>query len=219
MMQAIDSDALGILTKSLGLSGVGSQITELADGVVDQVLEVGQLARRGRTQTDIQGIYTPIFRNAHTGSTSISNAINPYNAGTTFLVAPYPDPVPPQFDIYLVGASLRVVSGTPSGLTVATLSLTVGTKSQGWGRTDAGAQVLVSQAMRLAFWDATVSDGTFFGILNGARGAHQRIGLRLPRGGGGSVLTFRSTSSVTVSIDCQIILGLFPVALGQDVIF
>ncbi len=34
-MKKIDSDALGVLNKALGLSGVGSRVTELADGVGD----------------------------------------------------------------------------------------------------------------------------------------------------------------------------------------
>jgi len=216
-MKRIDSDALGVLNRALGLTGAGSGVTELADGVVDQVLTVNEIARRGRTQTDVQGIYTPTFRNEHTDAESITNPVNPYNPGNR--VPPYPRPVPAQFDIFLIGASVRIASGTASGLSVATLSLTVGTKSQGWGREDDGGLALVAQPMRLAFWDATASDGTAFGILNGDRGTWQKIALRLPRGGGGSILTFRSVSSVTVSIDCQLILGVFPASLGQDVIF
>jgi len=76
----------------------------------------------------------------------------------------------------------------------------------------------VASQIRLAFWDAVASDGTSFGLLAGTEHPHQRIGLRLPRGGGGSTLTFRSSSSVTVGIDCQMILGMFPIALGQDVV-
>ena len=218
MTKRIDSDALGVLNRSLGLTGAGSQITELADGVVDQVIEVGQLARRGRTLADVQGIFTPTLRNTHTDAESIGNAINPYEVGGALAVAPYPSPVPAQFDLWLIGASVRIASGTAGGMADATLSLTVGTFSQGFGRTDAGALVLVSNQIRLAWWDATVSDGTAFGTLGGGQGAHQRIGLRLPRGGGGSVLTFKSVSTVTVEVDCQLIIGMFPIALGQDVV-
>ncbi len=218
-MKRIDSDALGVLNRSLGLTGAGSQLTELEDGIVDQILSVNEIARRGRTQADVQGIYTPTLRNEHVDVETVNNEIDPYNVGSTVLVAPYPDPVPAQFDIYLMGASLRHVSGTASGMAVATLSLTVGTASQGWGKKDNSNIILVSQQMRLAFWDAMVSDGTNFGIRAADRGPHQRIGLRLPRGGGGTTLSFRSISTVTVAIDCQMILGLFPAALGQDVVF
>jgi len=216
MTKRIDSQALGVVTKSLGLTGAGAQVTELIDGTVDQVLDVGELARRGRTQGDIQGIFTPIFRNTHTDANTVSVAVDPYNVGTTIVVAPYPPEIGPGFDVWLIGASLRHSSGTASGFALGTLSLTVGTQSEGWG-SHAGSQILVAQPMRLAQWDSMATDVSAFGVLAGDRGPHERIGLRLPRGGGGSILTFASVSTVTVGVDCQLILGVFPVALGQDI--
>ena len=218
MTKRIDSDALGILNRALGLTGAGSQVTELTDGVVDQFIEIGQLARRGRTQADVQGIYTPTLRNEHTDAESISNSIDPYNVGGTVVVAPYPDPVPAQFDIWLLGASTRNVSGAAAGISNATLSIQVGTKSQGWGRVDDGTQVLVAQPIRLAYWNGWPTDGSTFGLRGTNRGPHQRIGVRLPRGGGGTAILFRTVSTLTTTVDCQIILGVFPVALGQDIV-
>lgn len=218
MTQSIDSQALGSLNRAFGLSGRGSPITELTDGVVDQVINVNDVARRGRTQADIQGIYTPTLRNEHTDAESISNSIDPYNVGATAVVAPYPDPMPADFDIWLIGASLRNVSGTASGISNATVSIQVGTRSQGWGRVDDGTQVLVAQPIRLAYWNAFATDGTSFGLRAINRGPHQKIGLRLPRGGGGTLILFRSVSTVTVTVDCQLILGVFPASLGQDIL-
>jgi len=214
-MKRIDSDALGVLNRSLGLTGAGSQVTELADGVVDQVLEVGQIARRGRTLADVQGIFTPTFRNAHTDVSTVSSVVDPYNVGTTIAIAPFPANVPAQFDLWLIGASLRHAAGTASGMAIATLSLTVGTRSAGWG-IQSGGLILVSQPMRLAMWDAMATDVTAFGVLAGDRGPHKDIRLRLPRGGGGSSLIFASVSTVTVTVDCQLIIGMFPASLGQD---
>ena len=59
-MKKIDSQALDVLQKALGLSGPGSPITELTDGVVDQVLEVGGVIRRSRTQAGTEGIHAAV---------------------------------------------------------------------------------------------------------------------------------------------------------------
>jgi len=217
-MKRIDSDALGELNKALGLTGAGSRITELADGVVDQVIDIAAVARRGRTQADIQGIYTPTLRNENTAAETITTTIDPYNVGATAVVAPYPNPMPPQFDIWLIGASMRIAGGSATNLSVATLSLTVGTRSQGFGIDDSGAQVLVAQPIRLAFWDNRATDATVFGLLDGDRGPHKKIGLRLPRGGGGSRLNYITVSAGVVDSDVQLILGVFPAALGQDIL-
>jgi len=215
-MKRVDSDALGIVTKSLGLSGSGSQITELEDGIVGQTLDIVPLARRGRTHADVQGLYYPTLRNAHTDASTVTNAIDPYNVGTVLDVPPYPAVMPDLFDIWLLGASIRHVSGTASGFSLGTLSLTVGTRSQGFGRSEVGTLVLVAQPQRLAFWDAIATDATAFGLLNLVGQPHAKFGMRLPRGGGGSTLTFVSVSTVTVAVDLQLQLGVFPVALGQD---
>ena len=216
MVKRIDSDALGVLNRSLGLSGSGSQITELEDGIVDQTLSVNEIARRGRTLADVQGLYFPTLRNEHVDAETISNSIDPYSPGTVLAVAPYPADVPAQFDLWLLGASIRNAAGTASGFSIGTLSLQVGTRSQGWGRVDDGTLVLVGQPIRLVVWNAMASDGTSFGIRATNRGPHGRFGLRLPRGGGGTTLLFRTISTVTNSVDCQMIMGMFPAALGQD---
>jgi len=218
MVKRIDSDALHIVNRSLGMTGAGSPVTELADGVVDQVLEVGQVARRGRALGPGGGLFYPTIRNEHTDAESIRTNVDPYNVGTTGLVAPYPNPVPPQFDIYLIGASIRSAAGTASGMTLSTLSIEVPTPAEGWGLTDSGVAVLVAEPIRLVMWNAMTTDGTSFGIRAVNRGPHERSGLRLPRVPG-MFLSFASVSTVTVSIDCQMILGLFPVALGQDGLF
>ena len=214
MVKQIDSDALGEVTLALGLSGAGSPITELTDGVVDQTLSVGEIIRRSRTQAGTVGIYTPTMRTVHTDAEVLSVTVNPYNVGATAVVAPYPNPMPRQFEVWLLGASMRIASG--SGGINATLSLTNGTRQQGWGVDDSGAQILVSQAIRLAFWNAIGTAGTAFGILAVNRGPHQKIGLRIPRPF--SNLVFTASSALTTTLDCQLILGVFPIALGQDVL-
>lgn len=211
-MKLIDSDALEVLNKAFGLQGRGAQQTELTDGVVDQAIDVAPLVRRGRTQAGTEGLYTATMRNSHTGAQTITNTALPYAIGTTPVVAPYPNPMPPEFDIWLLEAAIRQVSG--SGTLSATLSLRY-PGGQGWGRTEAGNFVAVAQAHRLAHWDTIVTVGTNFAVLAGSAQPTAFIGQRIPRGGA-TELIFITVSDATSSWDCQLLLGVFPVSLGQD---
>ena len=213
MVKLIDSDALEILTKSMGLTGAGAQQTELLDGIVEQNLDVVPIVRRGRTQAGKDGVYSATMRTNHTGAVTVTNTVEPYAVGTVAVVAPYPNPVPPLFDIWLLQASVRQVSGT--GTVSATLSVRY-PGQQGWGINETGlTQILVAQPHRLAHWDTVVSVGTNFAVLAGSAQPTANIGLRLARGGA-TELIFVVVSSATSAWDCQLTLGVFPVALGQD---
>ena len=211
MVKRIDSDALEDVNRALGLTGAGSQITELNDGVVDQVLEIGRLARRGRTQSATAGLYYPTLRNVHTAADGEETIIDVYNVGAVAVVPPYPNPMPLQFDVWLLGASVRLVSG--SGTIGAALSLRVGTRAQGFGLDDSGSQILVSQDIRLIHWNTliTVNSNTF--AVKNDRNPFGAVGLRIPRN---SSLRFATSSSATATFDCQLMIGVFPAALGQD---
>jgi len=212
-MKKIDSDALGEIGLALGMTGAGSPVTELADGVVDQVLSINEIARRSQTLGVTTGFFSPTLRTVHTDAETQVVQVDPYNIGTVNAVAPYPAVVPRGSDFWLLGASIRRVSGT--GTLLATLSLVVGTRAQGFGEDDSGNLILVSQPIRLAYWDGLVTVNTTFAIKNGARGPHARIGYRVPRN---AQINFTSTSTLTSTYDCQLICGLFPTALGQDVL-
>ena len=212
MVKRVDSDALTILTKSLGLTGAGSPVTELTDGIVDQSLSVNEIVRRSRTQVSKEGLYTATIRNSHTGAATVTSAVTPYAVPTIGIIPPYPDPVPPLFDIWLLQASIRQVSG--AGTILATLSIRY-PGQQGWGLRAGTVFVGVAQAHRLALWDTIVSDGTNFAVLAGSGQPSAFPRTRIPRGGN-TELIFASVSSETVAFDCQMVLGVFPVSLGQD---
>lgn len=209
-MKRVDSDALGIISRSLGLTGTGAATTEFYDGALDQVLEVGPLVRRGRTAARTQGLFTGLMENVHAAANTQITRVTPYVLGVG-AVAPYPDPVPAQFDVWLLGAIMRQMSGT--GTVSALLSIQYSV--QGWGEDQAGAAVVRTIEMPLAFWDTLITEGLVFGIHAGISGPWTSIGLRLPRVAG-TELQFRSTSSALSTYNCQVLLGLFPVALGQD---
>ena len=211
MTKKVDSDALGILNKSLGLTGAGSPITELADGIIDQIVDVVPAARRGLTQAATEGIYVAKLRNVHAAGDSRTATLVPFQPAAGTALPPYPSPMPARFDVWLLTATVTQVSGT------GTLSgaLFLNTPAQIVGLANDGAAGIFSHP--LAFWDAVTTENVEFGLLNGARGPLAKIGLRLPRAIT-TQLIFASTSSATATFDCLAVLGVFPVALGQDVL-
>ena len=212
MVKKVDSDALGDVTLSLGLSGAGSPETELMDGVVDQVLAINEVARRGRTQQGTGGIYTAILRTVHVIAQDLVSSGNPYNLVTSVL-PPWPDPMPRQFDIWLLYASLRRTAG--SGTLAAQLRLNFSLAQQGWGFDNGGGAVAGAGSIVLAAWDTIIVSGSrAAGVLNNGN-TYQKIGIRLPRSLT-TVLEFASTSSELATFVCDLTLGVFPVALGQD---
>ena len=211
-MKKIDSDALGVLNKSLGLTGAGSPITELTDGVVDQIIAVNEIARRGRTQAGSEGIYIGVMRCINTNAETNTVQVNPYNVGTG-VIAPYPDPMPPQFDVWLLAATVRRQSG--GGTIEAELSLQYASSQQGWGVDDAGVAVVVSDPTALAFWSSINTVHTAFAVLQGSNGPWWRGGIRIPRNVD-AALRFSAESSLTSTWNCSLVLGVFPTSLGQD---
>jgi len=210
-LKEVDSDALGVVSRALGLSGIGAPLTEFLDGSVHQTLDVTSLARRGRTQAGTGGIYRGVLTNIHSAANTVVSSINPYAVGTTAVIAPYPDPMPAGFDVWLLGAALRQTSGT--GTLAGVLSVSQ-PSAQGWGITSAGAAQVVNLETPVAFWDALSTVFIEFGILN-ELGVYKKLGMRLASHAD-TALIFRSTSSAAANFEVQVITGVFPVALGQD---
>ncbi len=215
-MKRVDSDALGVVTRALGITGAGAPVTEFIDGQLEQTLDIAPIVRRGRALAATEGIFTGLLRNIHTDAESLVTALNPYSVlPRVAAIAPYPAIVPAQFDLWLLGAVLVRTSG--GGTLNATLTLQY--NAQGWGLDDNDAAVAGNLTMPLGNWDTFLTQGGFttYGILAGSDQPFLNLGLRIPRAGAPE-LSFFSTSSLTVTITAQVILGLFPVALGQDAI-
>jgi len=213
-MKKMNSDALGVLNKSLGLTGAGSRITELADGIVDQSIDIVPAVRRGRTLAKSGGIFTATLRNIHAGATQELSQAFPYEVVPADVRAPYPSPMPAQFDIWLLGATVRETVGF-STLSAALLIL-YPTAQIGWGEDNAGAPLVADALMPVAFWNAIQFVGAInIGVAAGSSKSYHAINLRLPRSTN-LQLQFRSTSSVATQFHCDMTLGVFPVALGQD---
>lgn len=214
MTKAVDSDALGLINKALGLTGSGSAVTELTDGVVDQVLDVAPVVRRGRTQAGTGGLYSAVMRNSHAVADVQVTTANIY-ALTSGVgrFAPWPDPMPPQFDIWLLYASARITAG--GGTFLAQLGMDLALSQQGWGLDEAGDAV--AQTGRIVFtnWEGSiVNSPRVTGVIRGGS-TLANIGVRLPRSPS-TRLVFTSTSDQLATFICDLVLGVFPVTLGQD---
>jgi len=218
MTKQITSQALELMTKALGLSGTGEQRTELLDGMVEQVIDITPVVRRSRTLAGTEGIMFGVLRNVHTDAESLVTTIDPYRVGATAAVAPYPPVVPDSLEVWILGATVARASG---GGTLSAL-LDIQMRPQAFGIDDSGVAVVTGPAQPLAHWDTIVTEGFPFGILAGSDQPFAKIGLRVPRlttgAGNGPLLTFRTTSSLTMTIQCVIAIAFTPIALGQDAV-
>jgi len=218
-MKKVDSQALGTVQKALGLTGSGAPSTEFLDGTVDQVLDVASMVRRGRTLSPSAGIFLATLQNVHGAAETLFSQWEPYQGGTGTR-APFPDPVPDTFDIWLLAAAVRQESGT--GTFTGILTIDYPLAALGFGVDDSGAAIAATNAMGLVFWDSVVAQGPTVGLKEDGQ-PWTRIGMRIPRyvfpaTANQVSLVFNSTSSAIATFRCQLLMGLFPVGLGQDAI-
>ncbi len=211
-MKRVDSDALGVVNRALGVSGSGAQETELTDGILEQAFVANPAIRRGRTLQPSEGIFYGVMSNEHGGAGTLTSFIRPYNA-ESLSIAPFPFQVPAQFDIWLLYCTVLRTQG--SGTISAALDMELGAASQGWGVNDAGVISVDTPRHPLAFWDTSVSEVVTFAVLGAEVQPLVKLGIRLPRLNNPQ-LRFHSTASALAGWQCAIVMGLFPVSLGQD---
>lgn len=213
-MKNVDSDALRTVNKALGLTGSDSSSkTELLDSELVQTLDISTLARRGRTQAETQGVYLARMQNVHLSANTQATAVSPYNPDVN-VFAPYLDPVPDRFDVWMLAAWVVQTSG--AGTISAILTVVYPGSALGWGRDQSGADVTGVLEVPLAFWDTLQTETVEF-ATNGAASPYVKIGMRMQRTLA-MFVRFRSTSSAAATFDCQMLLGVFPVGMGQDVL-
>ena len=213
-MKRVDSDALGVVNDALGLTGAGSAVTELSDGIVDQALNVVPIVRRGRTLAKSQGIFTGVFRNVHSGGGALSSQINPYDVGFDAELPPYPVPIPRQFDIWLLSATGRRVTGT--GTVTASIIIRYSAVQQGWGISDTNTPVALLSEVPVALWSILFGDGTTTWLRDSNVSPNApEFAIRLPRDRN-LTLIFQSNVSAAATLVADLVLGVFPVSLGQD---
>jgi len=235
MSRTMNSQALVLLDRMLGLSGPGGeQYTTLDDGNVQQVLEIGAIARRSLTFAGSSGLYTVGFRSdADTVANIARNSMNPYNFAASTAAGGmtisedtngYPVPVPRGFDVWLIRAS--AFTSTSAGHNWLQLNVQIPSSSMALRSyaADGGAESQLANDvsnMALARWDTALAGDTLTGsgaaytwaTENGT--TSPEFGLRIPRG---SRIDFITSAAATgTQAQCTLILGLFPEGLGQDI--
>jgi len=210
----IESDALDVLFRTLGLSG-GTDVrgTMLDDGNVSQILDINPIVRRSRTPGVTSGFFYCVMLNEHAGAGALITSVEPYNPAVA-VNPPYPDPVPRGFDFWIFTAHCNRRSGTGT-LDGAVLNYDPIQVQQGWGLDNSGAAVVTHQPFPLARWTGLDTTTTHNIAITGDGSAMVKVGLRLGRGG---FLTFTSDVAVAAAdIECSMVCGLFPEGLGQDI--
>jgi len=201
----------------MGISGAGSaRITEFNDGNLDQFLAANDLIRRGRTLADSAGIFRIVFENVH-GAAELFTTIFPYRA-TIGAVAPFPTTMGRGFDIWLLEAS--VLDSVGGGAPFATL--TVNNQKMGIGLDNSGAPVTTNNVHVISQWTTVAAIPGGFLLVNSASGlSTMKIGYRLPRSQGatgtGVSVTFGSSAAAR-TLTCTLMVGVFPIGMGQDVL-
>lgn len=209
-MKTIDSGALTLLNRSLGLAGTGSQLTSLDDGLVNQVVDVAGIVRRSRTFG--AGVFYAVFQNAHAAANTQISSVNVYAPGAVS-VAPYPGTMPDGYDVWVLGAAGLVTAGgnfSTGLLSIQALERQVGIAVDESGSLIAGTR---STEQGLVRWDSAVTTGGISPLLTEAGEIFAPMGIRVPEG---ATMRFRSTSGGVGTFRAIVTLGVFPVGMGQD---
>jgi len=213
---------LSLIQKLYGLpSSQLAGVTQLdADNVSQTLPIVPEILRRSANivGNNQGGIFQGVMEMVHSGADDEVGTYVPYAgtiAGGTTVVgarAGFPLPIPEGWDLWFLGCSLERFSG--AGTVVALLSLNG--SPGGWGIDDQGAAVPETPLFNIARFTSIVADAIIgYGI--GADGQPwQGVGrMRLARD---QEYELRSTSSAAVSYRLAILMGLFPEAMGQDIV-
>jgi len=214
-MKPIDSAAVGGVDRIFGLGRGGAQTADLEDGNVSMVFEVTDAVRRARAIGVTEGWFIGLLDNIHPAAGAVESGRDPYAAGAAFVTNAYPAIVRPGFDVWFLGASVLRISGT-GDINAATLMLDPPATTQGWGIDSGGVAVVANTEFPLLLWtalDLTISTREV-GVLSGG-GVLGKVAYRLPRGG--AVLRFVSDASAIATFRCNILMAVFPEAIGQDI--
>lgn len=205
-MQEFDGPGLKEIQKILGLSSKPGFRTDFDSNVVQQVVDVSKIIRRGRALAASSGIWGFEIQNAHAVADTQSVIWDLYAAGSTF--DGFPSAIPEGYDVWLLG---------PMSITLSALQLT----SAGlWIRSPLNLSQGSDLDVPLALWDADVtitgvaSYGTEVGT--GEVVLWKGVARRVVRG---ELLVFQSTSAAALAqVDLRLHVGVFAAGLGQDAV-
>jgi len=214
--RSVDSSALTLLNKILRIAGTGfgASQTELDDGNLTQVLEVSPVIRRSLTPANSSGIFYSIFANVHAGAGQLHTSVNPYTTPVGTLGA-FVTPLRTDQEIWLISAAIARTAGAGT-LDAALLELELPAISQAFGENNSGVAVASSKDYPLGRWDVIDTETTRLVGLTESGEPLVKLNMRLARG---SLIRFTSdVAGASATIQCTVLLGIFPIALGQDIV-
>jgi hypothetical protein len=205
------------LRQSLGLIGVGAQVTEVTDGVAELGIDVTPLIRRGQTLAASEGVFPFVFQNDHAAANNtLQTLVDPYApAATITRGAGYPAILPPGYDVWVLWAYL-LTSVNVGNFAGAQLGVEYSTLSTGLLSGAAPAAYRIPLILSDTE-DAVSTIGTFL-AENGSGLLSKRLGVRVPRGARILFESRTAGSAVATSYAAVGLLGIFPAGLGQDAI-
>jgi len=177
---------------------------------------VPDITRRSRSSLPTGGMFSAILRNDHAAGDDENSSIDPYNPGDS-AVAPYPATVDPGFDVWLLGLCGQMSSGSSDLLTAGFVELSVPAHMQGFGQEDDGSALALSPNYNIALFTGvdTTGPGNPPLLLAVSGQPWLTLNMRLARG---QRIVWATTSSAAADFDLQLLIGLFPEGLGQDVV-
>jgi len=214
-MSLVKNPILSILQSMIGISPTPGPVV-LDDDSISLTLPVVPHVTRRSLAGIRTGWYQGVLENVHSAGDDEQSTLDPYNALLT-AAAPYPANVPEDFDVWLLQVTMLRVSGS-GGLTEGWVRIGLPPESIGLGVEDDGTVVTASSNYTLArFTDIIAAPGGLSNDMavdaNGNPVVH--LNLRLPRN---ATINFASTSAAAATFRALLTLGLFPAALGQDVV-
>lgn len=220
-MRDVDSQVLGSVARTLGLAGAGAPVTVFEDGILQQVLDVSALVRRGGTISSSTGIYSARLTNIHVGTDTIVTDLCPArpalnSASVAFLSADWPTPVPRSLDVWLLSAFATTAAGS-GDLEGGALQLLYGADQMAMGSSRIATNIF------LQLYEVEVDIGTIVTFLSFDSAASPPsllpIRLRPPGVDGNPFIRFttQKTGGGAATYQLDLLLGLFPAGLGQDV--
>jgi hypothetical protein len=212
-MKTVDSLALGLVDRALGLAGAGTQQTELEDGLVVQTLDVSRLVARARAPIS-DGIKTAIFQNVHGGAGQNETALDPYFHTSSPGSNPHwPVPVPVGFDVWVLAVSADVNS--VGNFVEAQFSVLGDHAGDAAFTQDSSGGAASASTIRLGFchFDSarSIAGDPFLMTEQGDLIVYPQI--RVPRG---MTLSWTTETTGAAVMNCFCMMGLFPVGLNQD---
>ena len=212
MSKQIESDALILINKQLGIAGPLQVPTFLDDANLTLIMEVTDAVRRSRALGVVQGWNIGVMQNVHAGAGSLVTVVDAYAPGTAAVAGGaggFPPIVPSGYDVWLIGGMVTRNSGA-GGLNSGGFSLDPATVNQAWGIDDMGAAVTASRSP-LQIW---TSIDVFGAGLDAAGRGYVDWRLRIARG---TEFRWQSDAAAAATFQLILILGVFPEGMGQDI--